>query len=144
MKKIVASLCFATGFLVSGCGDGNGSKSAEKFTLPAPGTVIDSAGMKIKDPLNDFVFTVTLLADSLVKDGVYDVRAAYGYDVAEGRFTMPKGLERYRLAIRKSDTPYTYVIGFLTPKDTTFYEYFEVRGKKNAIGMQYLKAYTFE
>ena len=113
--------------------------------FPAPGTIIDSASMPIlSDSLNDFDFFVNITADSSVKSGVYDVYAAYGNNIANGSFTMPKGGEHYRPALKKGAAPYTFIIGFYAPKDTTFYDYFEVTGTHNTIGMKYIKAYTFE
>ena len=106
---------------------------------------MDSAAMKItNDQLNDFIFSVTVRADSQVKDGVYAIRAAYGFDVANGTFTMPKGLEDYKLSLRKGTSAYTYIIGFLVPDDTTFHDYFEVAGTKTSISMKYLKSYTYQ
>ena len=145
MNKLTLLVLTLVVVTLSGCSNSTTDKNKAAFELPKPGTVIDSLGVKIiEDKLNDSHFSVVVLADSNVKGGIYDVRATYGFDIAEGSFTMPNGLESYKLVLKKGDAPYTFVIGFKVPKDTTFYEYFEVSGKKNSIGMQYLKAYIFK
>ncbi len=142
MSKIVTLLALA--ICLCSCEHANVGGKGKSSTVPLPGAVIDSASMPTTDTLNNFAFTVVLTADSAVAEGVYDVRATIGPNVADGKFTMPKGLEQYRLAIRKGTASQRFVVGFLTPKDTTFYEYFEVADQKNGVTMQYLKSYTFE
>jgi hypothetical protein len=119
------------------------SNEAKKKQFPRPGTIVAEASMPVSDPLNHFVFSVAVVADSDILKGVYDVDAAYGPNFAEGKFTMPAGIEDLKPVIRKGNTPYTYVIGFRQPGDTTFYEYFEVTSNKKTTQMRYLKAYTF-
>ena len=143
MKRIIPCVSTVVFLLLAGCGGKVVNGSMKIF--PAPGTLMDSASMPIlADSLNDFDFTVAVIADSNVKDGIYDVHAVYGPNIANGMFTMPKGAEHYKPAIKKGATPYTFIVGFHVPQDTAFYEYFEVSGKKKSIGMKYLKAYTFE
>ena len=143
MKKSTLLICTLVTLLVAACGSGPAESSQKEF--PAPGTVVDSMAMPILiDSLNDFSFSVSVIADSNIKSGIYDVHAAYGHNEATGLFTMPKGAEHYKPVIRKAAAPYTYIVGFHAPKDTTFYEYFEVTGKKTTIGMKYIRAYTFE
>lgn len=142
MKNLTLTIFAALAILAIGC---NGGSSADSYVFPKAGTVIDTASMPItNDNLNDFNFELTITADSNISKGIYDIRAAYGPSVAEGSFTMPKGAERYKPIIKKGTEPYTYIIGFRVPKDTAFYDYFEVAGKKTSIGMKYLKAYTFD
>ena len=112
--------------------------------LPKPGKVVTSAQMPVKDDtLNHFTFSVKVIADSNVSAGVYDVDADYGPNFASGKFTMPKGGENFTPVIRKGDAPYTFIIGFRAPGDTTFYDYFEVSSSRFATKMQYLKAYNY-
>lgn len=119
--------------------------SGDNYVQPAPGTVVDSMAMPIADDVNHGVFYATIVVDSdVIQKGIYDVRAAYGNNTAEGKFMMPKGGERYKPQIRKAKEPYRYVVGFRTPDDTTFYEYFEVTAQRLTIGMKYLKSYSFE
>lgn len=141
MKKLLL-ICSALPLLfLAACGE----SSKDTYVFPAPGTVIDSADMPVaNDTLNDFNFSVTIRADSNVANGIYDVTAVHGVNTAEGKFTMPKGAEKYKPIIKKGSDPETFIVGFKIPKDTTFYEYFEVTGHKLNIGMKYLKSYTFE
>ncbi len=142
MKKLLL-ICSALPLLfIAAC---SGSAQKDTYVFPAPGTVIDSAEMPVTtDALNDFTFYVVIRADSDVAKGIYDVTATHGVNTAEGKFTMPKGAEKFKPAIRKGTNSETFIIGFYAPKDTTFYDYFEVTGQKLNIGMKYLKSYTFE
>ena len=123
--------------------DGTASSTRPK-QFPKPGTVVAAAEMPITgDPLNKFIFSVKVIADSNTNSGEYDVDADYGPNFAEWHFTMPKGGAFLVPIIRKGDAPYTYIVGFRLPDDTTFYDYFEVSSGHGATKMQYLKAYTF-
>ena len=139
MRKI--SFLFLTLTLFAGsCHEDKGK--AKHF--PKSGTMVASAEMPVKDdPLNHFIFSVKVIADSNIRSGVYDVDADYGPNFGEGQFTMPQGGEDLKPLIRKGNTPYTFIIGFKVPGDTTFYEYFEVRSDRKTTKMRYLKAYTF-
>ena len=115
-----------------------------KKQLPKPGTTVAEAKMPITDDaLNHFTFSVKVVADSDIANGVYDIDADYGPNFAEGKLTMPKGAEDAKLDIRKGNTPYTFIVGFRMPGDTTFNEYFQVTSTKNNTRMEYTKAYTF-
>ena len=134
---MAAVLC---GSVLVGCNN----KSAEKTKeFPKPGTVVATAQMPIKDELNNFTFSIKVVADSDVKAGVYDVDVDFGPNFAEGKFTMPKGGEELKPIIRTGSNQYTYVIGFKVAGDTTFYDYFEVSSSKDHTKMQYIKAYSF-
>jgi hypothetical protein len=134
----IAALAFTS------CGssqDKNNKESAKQF--PKPGTVVASAEMPVADDsLNHFVFSVKVIADSNIRSGVYDVDVDYGPNFAEGQFTMPKGGEDFVPVIRKVNAS-KFIIGFKVPRDTTFYDYFEVSSNKKSTRMQYLKGYTF-
>ena len=119
------------------------SQDNKESAIPPPGTRIAHAAMDANDPLNKMEFAVTVFADSAINRGVYAVEASYGYDTVLGNFTMPKGGETYPPSLRKGTDSTTYVIGFTVPNDTTFYEYYKITGRKGAIVMGYLKAYTF-
>ena len=113
--------------------------------MPKPGTVLAKEEMPVtEDTLNKFTFAVSLIADSLVEQGIYDVTAVWGYNIAKTKFTMPKGGESIIPMMKKANKPYCYIIGFKTGKDTTFNEYFEVSGLKGTIKMIYTKSYTLE
>lgn len=95
------------------------------------------------DPLNHFVFSVKVIADSNVANGVYDIDADYGPNYAAGQLVLPEGCKDAKPVIRKGSQPYTFIIGFRLPHDTTFYDYMEVSSSKNQTKMQYIKAYSF-
>lgn len=112
--------------------------------IPKPGTIVASAEVPVTDDtLNHFTCSVKVVADSNVAGGVYDVEAEYGPNFATNQFTMPAGAADYTLNIRKEKSPYSFIIGFTLPHDTTFYDYFEVILSKSVTRMQYTKAYTF-
>jgi hypothetical protein len=118
------------------------NKEGKPRQLPKPGTIVASAEMPVADDLNHFTFSVKVIADSNIAHGVYDVDAGYGPNFAKGQITMPIGGEDLKPVIRKGNAPYTFIIGFRMPGDTTFYDYFEVRSSKATTKMQYLKVYT--
>ena len=122
------------------------SNTAEhaKKQFPKPGTVVAEAKMPVtEDAINHSTFSVKVIADSDIANGVYDVDADFGPNFGERKFSMPKGAEDARPVIRKGDDPYTYIIGFKIAGDSTFYDYFQVSSSKNSTKMEYIKAYTF-
>lgn len=120
------------------------SEEAKPKQFPKPGTIVASAEMPVtEEALNHFIFSVKVIADSAITQGVYDVDADFGPNFAEGQLTMPVGGEDFKPVIRKGTEPYTFIIGFTTPGDTVFHEYFEVTSNKKSTKMKYLKAYTF-
>ena len=121
------------------------SPKKQASAIPAPGTVIAHIEEPVvEDTLNKFVFKATLKADSLVEKGVYDLTAEWGYNKAESKFTMPKGGEQFVPMLRRGKDPYTFVVGFKTDKDTTFYDYLSIVGIKGYLKVRYLKSYSFE
>jgi len=124
---------------------GNDSKAkAPAKHFPKPGTVVASAKMTVKsDTINKFTFGIDIVADSDIASGVYDIDANYEYYTTEGILTMPKGGEDFKPVIRKGTEPYTYIIGFYMPGDTTFYDYMQVSATKSQMSIKYIKAYSF-
>ena len=130
--------------LLTGCGNNNPVKEHAQKQFPKPGTTVAEAQVPVTDDaLNHFTFSVKVIADSNIADGVYDVDAEYGPNFDEGKFTMPKGIEDIKPIIRKGSDPYTFVIGFRVPGDTAFNDYFQVTSNKHSTKMEYIKAYTF-
>jgi hypothetical protein len=130
-------------FLFSCTNDNKSSESVKAF--PKPGTVVASAEMPVAgDNLNNFVFSVKVIADSSVTSGVYDVDADFGPNLAVGEFTMPKGGEHFKPLIRIGSEPNTFIIGFRMPGDTAFNDYFEVSSNHAQTKMRYIKAYSLE
>ncbi len=118
-------------------------QDAPKF--PKSGTIIAQAGMPVtEDSLNHFMFSVKVIADSNVSNGIYDVDAEMGPNFATSQITLPKGAEDATPVIRKGALPYTYIIGFKMANDTTFNDLYEVSSDRKATRMRYLKSYTFE
>jgi hypothetical protein len=144
MHKIALLFGLLFALLVAACSDsGNGNDSKPK-QFPKPGTVVAAAEMPVTDdPLNHFMFAVKVIADSNIAAGMYDVDVDYGPNFSQGQLSMPKGGEDLKPVIRKGAAPYTFIIGFHVPGDTTFYDYFEVSSSLRETKMQYVKAYTF-
>src|SRR4051794_15984151 len=120
------SLFLAVGAITfTACKDNKKENAARQF--PRPGTVVASAMEPVTDDtLNKFTFSIKVIADSDVANGVYDVDVDYGPNFVEGKFTLPKGGAHFTPMMKKAARPYTYIIGFQIPGDTTFYDYFEV------------------
>ena len=142
MKKIFFLFLAGSMNFLTGCS--SDEQKAETKHFPKPGTVVAAAQMPVTDdPLNHFIFSVKVIADSNVQSGVYDIDADFGPNFATSQLTMPQGKEDLKPILRKGSEPYTYIIGFTLPGDTTFYEYFEVSSNRQATKMRYLKAYSF-
>lgn len=130
---------------VISCEATNKSSPSANHQFAKPGTVVATAEKKItEDTLNDFRFQVRVVADSAIEKGVYDVDVDYGPNFASGQFTMPKGGEHLVPVIKTGSSPYSFIIGFRLPDDTTFYEYYEVTSNKQSTKMQYINTYSFE
>jgi len=135
---------FVLGSVIFASCAGNDAAEHAKKQFPKPGTVVAEATMPITDDtINHFTFSVKVVADSDIVNGVYDVDADFGPNFGEGKFSMPRGAEDAKPVIRKGAEPYTWIIGFRIAGDTTFYDYFEVSSSKSNTKMQYIKAYTF-
>lgn len=110
-----------------------------------PGTVIDSFSVPVtEDTLNNSVFKVKIVADSAVDKGVYIADVTFGNNIAQGKFTMPKGIEHVAPVLRPGNSPHTGIVGFKLETDTTFYDYFEISCNKQNTRMGYINSYTFE
>jgi len=143
----------ACALAISSCSNTNttSKNTIANGTSLIPGSVIAADSEAIKeDNLNDFTFSVKIIADSNSNTkGSYTVQAAYGVDNAEGQLAMPKNAEYLKPLLRKGNEPYTYIVGFKFGNDTTFHDYFEISAarvapQRRAIKMEYIKAYTFE
>ncbi len=124
-------------------GGGSGTaQNAKQF--PKPGAVVARDEMPVTgDSLNHFIFSVKVVADSSIAAGVYDIAVNYGPNMASGQFTMPKGGEDLPVSMRRGAEPYTFIVGFKMPGDTTFYDYYQVSATRSNTKMQYIKSYIF-
>lgn len=146
MKRLIlSSLLLATVF--AAC-----NNNKDTYVPPQPGVVVDSMAMPAEGG-GKAIFAVAIVVDSdKIRPGLYDVRALYDTLRAEGKFSMPKGGEKYKPEVRKGKDPFQFIVGFRVPGDTTFYEYFEAVAQRSkegnerhtTIGMKYLKSYSFE
>ena len=141
MKKTIS--LFMTALLFAACNDSTINEHKPKH-FPKPGTTVAADQMPIiEDALNHSIFSIKVIADSDITSGVYDVDADFGPNFGEGKFSMPKGAEELKPIIRKGSSPYTFIIGFRTPDDTAFKDYFQVSCTKSSTKMEYIKAYSF-
>ncbi len=130
---------------ITSCKSGQRSTNVTIVTNVAPGTVIDSFSEPVtEDKLNHFNYTVKIIADSAVDKGIYIAEAAYGPNVARGKFTMPKGMEQAKPILKKCPSGHCNIVGFRLNGDTTFYDYFEINSTKTETGMRYINSYFFE
>jgi hypothetical protein len=111
---------------------------------PAPGTVVVADSMVIPDPLNELYFSVRVVANEQSQNGIYDVEVRYGYNDAATQISLPRGADKpLRPALKRSEQPFTYIIGFYHGDDPTFYDYFRVSAGKGQTQMKYIKTYSF-
>jgi hypothetical protein len=140
MKK----LAFIAITLLNSCKSTVNQQKNNKSTLPA-GTVVEADSQRIlEEKLNDFFFSVKIKTTATSDKGNYTVNTEWGYYTAEGHLTMPKGGEDLQPVLRKGEEPYSYLIGFYFKDDTSFHDYYLIKGQKGMISMKYIKAYTFE
>lgn len=118
----------------------------QAFPTVSSGAVLLADSMPIPDPLNHFYFAVALVANEYSQQGTYDVQAHYGPAKALTQITFPQGgTKKIIPKLKKGREPFTYQIGFqYGADDTSFYAYYEVKGSKEKIEMNYLKAYSFK
>lgn len=141
MNKRHLLYCFFGALLAASCNSDATKK--ENHILPLPGAIITQDSIPISGDINHFYYSVKVVADSLIADGVYKVVANYGPNVATGQFTMPIGGSNLVPILKLGTAPYTFVIGFKVDSDTTFYDYFEVSSTIENTQMKYLKSYSF-
>lgn len=128
--------------LLASCNSSN--KSVDYATLPA-GTLLAADSIKVaEDTLNNTWFTVKLLTSDKTDKGIYDINASWGGNIADTKFTLPKGAEKFRPALHRESEPYSFMIGFHMADDTAFYPYYQVKAEQGTIKMNYVKSYTFE
>jgi hypothetical protein len=120
--------------------DGSDSGS---YKRPPKGTLIASDSMRADDGLNEFWFSVKLLAGEDDKKGTYVVISSFGPVGGEGGFTMPKNGEHLEPVLRRGEGTSNFVIGFrMSADDTIFYPYYGITRSRNALEMKYIKAYS--
>lgn len=109
-----------------------------------PGTIIDSLSEQVTDDtLNNFIATIKIVADSNSATGVYEIETEFGPNLAINKFSLPKGMTNGTPKLKKTNEKYTYIVGFMLPEDTTFYDYYQVSFDKQTTKMQYIKSYYF-
>jgi hypothetical protein len=148
MKNCIVVCCSFVLLIVASCSDHkeNAGTNNATYTPPPAGITITADSVKITgDPLNNFIFSVTVKANSNTQRyGVYDVVTAWGPNIAKGQFTMPRGGENLKPLLKRGTAPYTCIIGFCYGTDTTFYDYYQAAGNRGSVEMKYIKAYSFK
>jgi hypothetical protein len=138
--------------LLSSCSSRNSQSVADNVgkqeawrNTATPGTIVAADSMKVPDPLNEYYFSVKVLASSESDSGKYDLHVAYANNEARTSFALPKGGKETLLpAVRKGPEPFSYIVGFHKGTDTAFHDYVLVEANKGQTKMKYLKAYFFE
>ncbi len=134
-------LLLVLSYLFGACDTTDGNASSN-WLPPAPGKVIDSLSEPVTDDtLNNFTATIKIVADSNVAGGVYEIETEFGPNLAINKFSLPKGMTNGTPKLKKTNEKHTYIIGFLLPDDTTFYDYYQVSFDKQTTKMQYIKSY---
>lgn len=112
--------------------------------LPA-GTIIAADSTPIKEEqLNNFVFSIKISTTAKTNKGRYTIDAAWGYNTANREIVMPKNDYALVPVLKRTGDPYSYIIGFYLQDDTTFYDYYAVKGDHGNISMGYTKGYRFK
>lgn len=125
--------------------NGSGDVGSSTYTPPAPGTIVATQSVPVvEDQLNQSNYRVTVQATDRSSKGTYNVNVVFGNNTAQSEFTMPRGGETLKPLMRKGEEPYTFIIGFRSEDDDTFYDYYQVSASRGMIEMKYLKAYSFK
>jgi hypothetical protein len=123
----------------------NATKQGTDFASLPANTLLAADSVKVvEDSLNNTFFSVKLLTSDKTAKGIYNVNAAWGYNIAASKFTLPKGAEQFKPALHREAAPYSFMIGFHMEDDTTFYPYYQVKAEEGTIKMNYVRSYSFE
>ena len=142
IATLVHSL-LAMSCLFTAC-NSTGGNPGSNWQPPTPGTIIDSLSEPVTDDtLNNFTATIKIVADSNAANGVYEIETEFGPNLAINKFSLPKGMTNGTPKLKKTNEKHTYIIGFLLPDDTTFYDYYQVSFDKQTTKMQYIKSYYY-
>ncbi len=127
-------LLLATTALFS-CGEATGVSSTPashaKITWqpPASGTVIDSFQERItEDKLNEIYFKVSVISTETSKNGSYNLKLEYGYNINETTLDLPEWPDHtvLRPVLQQGKEKYQCLVGF-DPGDGAFRPLYEVR-----------------
>jgi hypothetical protein len=144
MKNTTLMYLLLVLYCLLGACDTTDGNSSSNWLPPAPGKVIDSLSEPVTDDtLNKFTATIKIVADSNVASGVYEIETEFGPNLAINKFSLPKGMTNGTPKLKKTNEKHTYIIGFLLPDDTTFYDYYQVSFDKQTTKMQYIKSYYY-
>ena len=136
-RLLIAACAF-----MAACSD---TKEGVDFASLPANTLLAADSMKVaEDSLNNTWFSVKLLTSDKTAKGIYNISAAWGGNIADTKFTLPKGAEKFKPALHREAAPYSFMIGFHMEDDTTFYPYYQVRAEAGTIKMNYVRSYTFE
>lgn len=121
------------------------TKTTKNESPFAENTIVAADSMHItEETLSRFYFSVIVRSTTYSTKRMYDVSVRYGPNNAASRFPMPKGGEHLKPVMKKGTEPYSYIIGFYLDDDTTFNEYYLVKGSLQQILIKPLAAYTFQ
>ena len=135
--------------LITACADEPGKPVTPTETVGSPdipaGTIIATDTMPVvEDKLNNFVFYATITSTEKTAKGNYAIEAAWGHNIANSEFTMPKYDYPLIPVLKRTGEPYTYIVGFYMKDDTTFYDYYHIQATRGSIAMTYTKGYRFK
>jgi hypothetical protein len=149
MKNIHYPVLLFAAFILVSCGEEKKNSPTEQKTeivdeLPT-GTIIAADSMRVRgDELNIFVFSVKISTTAKTHKGKYLVDAAWGFNNGSREIVMPKNDYPLIPVLKRTGEPYSYIIGFYIKDDTTFYDYYAVKGDHGDISMGYTKGYRFK
>lgn len=145
MKPLIAisSLAMLVSALAACKNAAENRDAATKTIHIKPGTVVATDSMVINnDSMIKYTCKIEVIADSAVDSGVYNVISDFGPNNAVNSFTLPRGGANAKVVLKRGSGHYEYIIGFMLPGDTTFYDYYRVRSNKHTTQMDYIKAYS--
>lgn len=154
--KLRAAIFLIT-IYIAGCNEPNSKQpelTVEEAVKKPVGLVIASDSMKIASTdlsslrLADIdeketYFKVAIKTTNYSHKGRYEIATSWYDREMNLQFSMPRGAEDVMPVLVKMPEPYSFLVGFYYGKDTTFYDYYSIKGSLNGVNAGYTKAYSF-
>lgn len=110
---------------------------------PAPGTVVDRYQERItEDKLNEKYFRVSVLATDRSKEGHFNLKLEYGFNINEVEVDLPQwtGGAVLKPLLQKGAGTYHCILGF-DAGDGRFRELYEIKAENGDVRMKQIRGY---
>lgn len=143
-------LLFSFLLLMAACSGPENRPSAAKGTVaavqwepPAPGAKVAQYAARVKeDNLNEKYFRVTVLATEASKEGSFNLKLEFGYNINETDIQLPQWTPGVVLKplLQQAEGAYHCLLGF-DAGDGVFHELYDIRAENGNVRMKQTKGY---